>query len=157
MWSSRDHKCCLAHRFGLRHSCLLFFFFICIVEKTQNFMDNVHPFLLVVYGLTVRSCPSVIMANVILYMASNKPAGLLHPISLPSQIWSEASMGFIKGLPKSEEANVILVVIDHLRNYTHFMRLRQFRFFLDHDWTFKHGNFHKAGIVLMFSTLSSTK
>ncbi|CAG7906168.1 unnamed protein product, partial [Brassica rapa] len=49
--------------------------------KTQNFVDNVHPFLLVVYGLTLRSCPSsVIMANVILYTASNEPAGLLHPI-----------------------------------------------------------------------------
>lgn len=36
------------------------------------------------------------------------PVGLLQPIPLRSQIWSEISMDFIEGLPKSEGINVNL-------------------------------------------------
>lgn len=53
-----------------------------------------------------------------------KPAGLLQPIEFPKLIWSEVSMDFIEGLPKSEGVNVILVVVDILSKYAHFLSLK---------------------------------
>lgn len=52
------------------------------------------------------------------------PAGLLQPIPLPTQIWSEISMDFIEGLPKSEGMDIILVVVDRFSKYSHFVSLK---------------------------------
>jgi len=50
-----------------------------------------------------------------------KTPGLLQPLSIPSQCWEEVSMDFIIGLHKSERKNVIMVVVDIITKYAHFV------------------------------------
>nr|GEW94107.1 reverse transcriptase [Tanacetum cinerariifolium] len=49
--------------------------------------------------------------------------GLIQPLSIPERIWKEISMNFIKKLPTSHGKSVILVVVDRLRKYAHFIPL----------------------------------
>jgi hypothetical protein len=53
-----------------------------------------------------------------------KPSGLFQPLPIPTRIWTDISMDFIEGLPSSNGYFAIMVVVDHLTKYAHFVALK---------------------------------
>lgn len=49
-----------------------------------------------------------------------KPAGLLQPILLPSRPWEDLALDFIIGLPNSNEATFIMIVVNRFSKGAHF-------------------------------------
>lgn len=52
------------------------------------------------------------------------PAGLLQPLSIPMQIWGDVAMDFITGLPLSNGFTFILLAVDRLSTFGHFLALK---------------------------------
>ena len=52
-----------------------------------------------------------------------RPPRLLQPLPVPDQAWTHISMDFIKGLLKSEGRDCVLVVVDRMTKYAHFLGL----------------------------------
>jgi hypothetical protein len=67
----------------------------------------------------VRTCP-VCQKN----KAEHLPyPGLLEQLPVPDMAWTHISMDFVEGLPKSNDKDVILVVVDRFTKYAHFLSL----------------------------------
>ena len=52
------------------------------------------------------------------------PAGLLLSLPIPTSVWEHVTMDFIEGLPKSAGVDTIMVVVDRLMKYAHFVSLK---------------------------------
>lgn len=50
--------------------------------------------------------------------------GLLQALPVPEQAWQMVTLDFVEGLPKSQGCDVILVVVDKLKRYAHFIPLK---------------------------------
>jgi hypothetical protein len=51
------------------------------------------------------------------------PAGLLQPLPVPSQVWVDIAMDFIKALLRVHGKSVILTIVDRFSKYAHFIPL----------------------------------
>uniref|UniRef100_A0A8C7YA87 Gypsy retrotransposon integrase-like protein 1 n=1 Tax=Oryzias sinensis TaxID=183150 RepID=A0A8C7YA87_9TELE len=53
------------------------------------------------------------------------PAGLLHPLPVPSRPWSHIALDFVTGLPSSSGRTAIMTIVDRFSKAAHFVPLRK--------------------------------
>ena len=51
--------------------------------------------------------------------ANSKPTGLLHSLPIPNRLWQSIGLDFMGPLPKSNDFDYLLVVIDRLTSQVH--------------------------------------
>jgi hypothetical protein len=56
--------------------------------------------------------------------SNQHPQGLLQPLPIPAGAWQDITIDFVEGLPLSEGANTILVVVDRFTKYAHFVPMK---------------------------------
>jgi Integrase zinc binding domain len=49
--------------------------------------------------------------------------GLLHPLPIPVEAWTSIGLDFVTGLPKCDGKEVIMVMVDRLTKFAHFVAL----------------------------------
>ncbi|XP_023815983.1 uncharacterized protein LOC111948232 [Oryzias latipes] len=58
-------------------------------------------------------------------VSNQPPAGLLHPLPVPSRPWSHIALDFVTGLPLSAGKTVIMTVVDRFSKAAHFVALKK--------------------------------
>jgi len=83
----------------------------------------------------------------------NPYPGLLEQLPIPDMAWTHISMDFVEGLPKSNNKDVILVIVDRFTKYAHFLPLSHPFTVQDVITLFLENIFKLHGISLLSSSL----